>query len=250
MAYAAGVAAKRSSLVGTRSGSLKVVAVKASKQPDGWARVVVECHCDCGSTRTYELREWSSGPHSCNRNGCHCATAIRIAVEHSKQGWCGEISDSRWARIRKEASGLRRRKWSSVQTRPDIPFEVTREQAWNLFLDQDRRCAKTGRPLVMRGRGHDHWKQETASFDRIDSSKGYVQDNVQWVHKDVQKSKWDFDDQYYVEMCRTVAAYNAHKEPTDKENDHHEHGDDPVDSAPPLCHDPGQQEEPHAHVQA
>lgn len=47
----------------------------------------------------------------------------------------------------------------------------------------------------------------TASLDRIDSNKGYNKENIQWVHKYINKMKMDFNQDYYIEMCRKVSNY-------------------------------------------
>lgn len=67
---------------------------------------------------------------------------------------------------------------------------------------QERRCALTDIELVMPERFGD---ARTASLDRIDSSGSYRIGNVQWVHKDVNRMKNDFDQDYFVKMCRLVA---------------------------------------------
>lgn len=51
-------------------------------------------------------------------------------------------------------------------------------------------------------------KESTASLDRIDSSKPYVKDNVQWVHKVVNNMKWDFDQNEFIEWCKIIASNN------------------------------------------
>ena len=45
-----------------------------------------------------------------------------------------------------------------------------------------------------------------ASLDRIDSSKGYVKDNIQWVHKDVQIMKNKFSEDYFKQICCLVST--------------------------------------------
>ena len=55
-------------------------------------------------------------------------------------------------------------------------------------------------------KGGNDWDHEnTASLDRIDSSKGYVKDNVQWVHKDINRMKWNFPQDKFVKLCSFVA---------------------------------------------
>ena len=48
----------------------------------------------------------------------------------------------------------------------------------------------------------------TASLDRIDSTKGYFIENVQWVHKYVNIMKWHTANQEFIEWCKLIAANN------------------------------------------
>ena len=79
---------------------------------------------------------------------------------------------------------------------------------WRLFLIQKRKCALTNKILNFGKRSRS--VQCTASLDRIDSKKGYENGNVQWVHKDINKIKWDYDQDYFIEMCKLVAE--THKQ--------------------------------------
>ena len=94
-------------------------------------------------------------------------------------------------------------------------FSITMEEIWQLFLDQDKKCALTGLPLkfetlrnILKG------AEQTASLDRIDSNRGYVPDNIQWVHKDVNKMKNEFGQDYYIKMCTLVAQKAASNDPS------------------------------------
>jgi hypothetical protein len=53
----------------------------------------------------------------------------------------------------------------------------------------------------------------TASLDRIDSLVGYIKGNVQWVHKDVNVSKMDFDESYFRQLCAAVTAHAGQHNP-------------------------------------
>lgn len=44
------------------------------------------------------------------------------------------------------------------------------------------------------------------SLDRIDSKKGYVVGNVQWVHKDINRMKNTFPQDYFIQVCKQIAA--------------------------------------------
>jgi hypothetical protein len=93
----------------------------------------------------------------------------------------------------------------SAKTR-DVPFEITAEYAWQLFLKQNRQCALSGVVLVFPTRC---WSRDgTASLDRIDSSKGYVEGNVQWVHKQVNFMKQEYSTSTLLEWCKKIVKYN------------------------------------------
>lgn len=45
-------------------------------------------------------------------------------------------------------------------------------------------------------------KNTTASLDRIDSKIGYIEGNVQWVHKDINKMKNSHTHATFLQWCR------------------------------------------------
>jgi len=85
-----------------------------------------------------------------------------------------------------------------------LPFSITIEYAWDLFLKQNRKCAMSGMEINFAATGKDKF---TASLDRIDSNEGYVDGNVQWVHKDINWMKNTFSQQHFVDMCKKVADH-------------------------------------------
>jgi hypothetical protein len=50
------------------------------------------------------------------------------------------------------------------------------------------------------------YADQTASLDRIDSSKGYEIDNIQWVHVMVNMCKNKYPQDKFVEMCKAIAS--------------------------------------------
>jgi hypothetical protein len=55
-------------------------------------------------------------------------------------------------------------------------------------------------------------KKQTASLDRIDSTKGYIKGNIQWVHKDVNKMKWNWNQSNFINWCKLITNYYNEKE--------------------------------------
>lgn len=99
--------------------------------------------------------------------------------------------------------------WKSIIQAAEIrnlPFEITIEYAWDLFQQQNGICAISGIPIVF------GYKQEnTASLDRIDSKLGYIAGNVQWVHKDVNRMKWAYHEEYFIYLCTLIAEHSGHR---------------------------------------
>ena len=93
--------------------------------------------------------------------------------------------------------------WNRIVTRFK-EVNITIQEAWDLFLEQDRKCALTGLDIVFgpRDKGGN-----TASLDRIDSTKGYIKGNVQWVHKDINRMKFDLNQERFIELCKKVTEY-------------------------------------------
>jgi hypothetical protein len=71
----------------------------------------------------------------------------------------------------------------------------------DLLIEQDFKCALTGWDIEAM-----KVQVNTASLDRIDSSKGYIEENVQWVHKMVNMSKQSYSQEEFIEMCKAVSS--------------------------------------------
>lgn len=89
----------------------------------------------------------------------------------------------------------------------NLPCSVSIEYISDLLERQQFKCALTGLPISFPDKCNDY-HLITASLDRIDSSKGYVAGNVQWVHKDINQMKWDFTPDEFLMYCRLVANHN------------------------------------------
>ena len=70
----------------------------------------------------------------------------------------------------------------------------------NLYEQQNGLCALTNWPITWSEKG----LTATVSIDRIDSSEGYIKDNVQLLHKDVNMAKQQYSQDYFIEMCKAI----------------------------------------------
>jgi len=77
-----------------------------------------------------------------------------------------------------------------------------------LYKHQECKCALTGLPIGIANTIKGDWHGETtASVDRINSNKGYTKDNVQWVHKWINKMKWQLDQEEFITFCEAVVRH-------------------------------------------
>lgn len=105
--------------------------------------------------------------------------------------------------------------WHQLQTSAKYrnhDFEISYEYATQIIEQQNFRCALSGQPITLISEGGYRRHKQTASIDRKDNDKGYVEGNVQWVHKDINKMKHALTEERFIEMC-TAVAQHKNKEP-------------------------------------
>lgn len=142
------------------------------------------CKCDCGSSKVIPNGSLSTG----RTKSCGCKSSELRGNLH------GEIWLSFWNNKKYDAN-----------TR-NLEFTVSREQAWQKFLDQNKQCALSGVTIVF---GKRYSKDETtASMDRIDSSVGYTPENIQWVHKRINFMKSNLSDEELLTWCQRVVSHS------------------------------------------
>ena len=181
---------KLKDLTGKRFGKWTVLKrVQAHRRHTIW-----ECECECGIKKHVYSTHLIQG----NSRAClECAGRIRRGKDHPQWKGYGDISGDFFDSIKRGADGNKGR-------RKPVPFEVTIEDIWDLFLKQERKCALSRQEIFINYKYENH----TASLDRIDSSKGYVKNNIQWVHKDINMMKRTYDQDYFIDLCKKVARSN------------------------------------------
>lgn len=130
-----------------------------------------------------------------NISSCGCLKNVR-GINHRDWKGCGDISGSVFCRIQ---LGCKRKNRT-------LEFAITIQEIWDLFLKQDRKCALSGE--ILKFNSNYKMFDGTASLDRIDSDKGYIPGNVQWVHKDLQTMKMDSSDEKFINWCHKVSNHN------------------------------------------
>ena len=144
--------------------------------------------CDCGKVVEKDIYRVTEG----SVTSCGCKHHPSKS-KHPRWKGFGEISEKYWYGIIKNT----KRKTKNLEC------TITKEFAWNLYLNQNRKCALMGIDIIF-GKG----KEATASLDRIDSNIGYIPTNIQWVHKTVNLMKMALDQTEFIKFCKLIANNN------------------------------------------
>lgn len=175
---------KRSELIGEVFGRLTVLGLSEISR-NGHSRWHVKC--ECGTEKTV------LGTHLVQKKirSCGC-----LHFNHHKgqfvKGHRGNFKGyeliplSYFSSVKRGANGGKGRK--------PIEFNLTIKDMWEVFTGK---CVLSSLPI--------DFKSRTASLDRIDSSKGYIKENIQWLHKDVNMMKRHYNQEYFMKLCKLIA---------------------------------------------
>ena len=161
---------------------------------------LLKCKCECGTEQNVRYYDIISG----KTKGCHsCST-----IERSKN--CGKYNrkknENNWKFCGyKNITG---HYWSVIKNRAKKrgnELEISIEYAYEILEKQKFKCALSGLDIYLPNSDNKRW---TATLDRIDSNKGYINGNVQWLHKDINTMKWDFDQDKFLKYCKLIAENN------------------------------------------
>jgi len=173
-------------LSGEKFGKLLCLEKGEGRKHTNGVSVTWKCVCDCGHEVEVLAGQLSSG----RTRSCGCLRREKTKERFSK-GY-EDISGKYWSSVK---GGARKR---------GLEFEITKEQIWEMFLNQNKKCKLSGDDIIF---SLDNEKK-TASIDRIDNSKGYTIDNVQILHKDINKMKNNLPQKRFIEICKNIARKN------------------------------------------
>lgn len=147
------------------------------------------CRCQCGSEKVLRTSVLNK------RKSCGCLLHQSKAKSRNWKG-VGELSAVRWHLMKNKAS------------RRGLEFSISPHYMWDLFEKQGGKCALTGESIDLGRNKNDYG---VASLDRIDSKRGYVEGNVQWVHRVVNFMKQSLSDEDFVRWCKKVVSHSIEK---------------------------------------
>lgn len=164
--------------IGTKYNNFTVISEIVKKAKAGHR--MFEVQCDCG------LVYFKSVAYLRRHLGNYCQSCKGILTYKGGE----HVSGTYFLYIQK---GCKRR--SQI-----IEFNLTLKYIDQLFLIQNKKCKLSGVDIS--------FEDKTASLDRIDSTKGYIEGNVQWLHKDVNRMKLNFSQDYFIKFCKLISTNN------------------------------------------
>lgn len=151
------------------------------------------CRCQCGKQKEVLQQNLTTG----RSLSCGCYSKDIVWRGH------GSIPGTYWSRLKHDAMSR------------NLAFDITIDQAWSRYMEQGGRCALSGIEITFAKDTKAYWaSQTTASLDRIDSSRPYVMDNIQWVHKDINKMKQNLPESRFIELCQLVSNHAVQSKPS------------------------------------
>ena len=163
---------------------------------------MLRCKCDCGTEQNVRYYDLVSG----QTQGCHsCSTELKskncgkYKRKFGKDNWkfngYEKLSGHQWAVLK---YGAKKR---------GLEFTITTEYAYKILEKQGFKCFLSNLPIELGNQSINNGRW-TATLDRIDSTKGYIEGNVQWLHKDINTMKWAFTQEQFIDYCRLVTENN------------------------------------------
>jgi len=143
------------------------------------------CRCDCGFEKIQVAGNVTSG------GSTKCKSCSQI------HNYNNLLPTPVWKTIVRNASNRNKQ------------FLITKEFAENLFISQDKKCTLSGLDIVFAKSFKEYSNGfQTASLDRIDSSIGYIESNVQWIHKTINIMKNNLKESDFINFCKIIVDHH------------------------------------------
>jgi hypothetical protein len=195
------------SYIGKKIGKLTILGMAEPKRYGKRQNLTIrfEVECECGNKKAMGALNVIKG----HTKSCGC---YGDAFRHSDKGLKGKTGSesSRWRGCKDVCA----RFWYIIQKSAsfrNIPISISLEYIADLFEKQNKKCAISGVDLSFgTSSGNDANKfsrTQTASLDRIDSSLGYVEGNVQWIHKSLNLMKRKMPQEEFLKWIKIISKH-------------------------------------------
>lgn len=172
----------------TKHGTWKVISYSGKNK---YGSRVWLCRCDCGKEKTF-ITSYLSGNGKVSAGACKNCRLKLSEIENR----IFYIPNRFWY------------KFTNTSMRRNISVEITKDEANDVYLKQNKKCAYTNMDLYFTKFTTNFNRYTNASIDRIDSSKPYCLDNIQWVYKKINLMKSSHSSEEFIRLCNMVTQNN------------------------------------------
>lgn len=85
----------------------------------------------------------------------------------------------------------------------NLEYNISNKFLWKLFLEQHKKCYFSGLEIILSKKATRDGIQ-TASLDRKNNNIGYLENNIAWVHKNINRMKWDINEEEFIKWCNLI----------------------------------------------
>jgi len=165
-------------LTGQQIGAWKVLK-RGQKDKSGYHWI---CECKCGTIKSVTQSSLRGG----TTLGCKKCHHARLGKRHP--------------------IGYLFAQFKSTAKKRNISFEITKDYVYSILEKQNFKCALTDLPIkIVPALQRTKTNSTTASIDRINPNKGYINGNLQWVHRDINWMKYIFSQEDFIKYCNLVS---------------------------------------------
>jgi len=147
----------------------------------------VTCKCSCGKISKVSCYSLIKGTST------KCLICGNSLKKENNPAWRGynSLPGKVFSKIKRDAKFR------------NIEFDLTMVYLNDLFIKQNKKCLLSG---LLLDNSHNNL---TMSLDRINNDKGYIEGNVQWVHKDINMMKRIYTQEHFIKMCKLVTEHSG-----------------------------------------
>lgn len=144
-----------------------------------------ECECECGKRKFVAMNNLMNGKST------QCSKCAAKSRGHKLRKGCGDISGDMWC-----------------QMTNTYPYNISIEEAWELFKSQDGKCAVSGMPIEIHGYPYD--REMTTAHLCVKNRENNVDTEYYWLYIDVALMKPNhMSHDYFIELIWKIADRQA-----------------------------------------
>lgn len=145
-----------------------------------------KCRCECGSEEYIPLNNLMNG------SSTQCVLCAAKSAGLKRRKGYEDITGTYWSTLKNGAL-------SSGKF-----FDIKINEAWDLFVEQNKKCAYSGEQLFLNGYETNDYVLSNAVLTLINPEDEYHIDNIRWVDRFVNKMKSNLHEKDFISLIKKI----------------------------------------------